>query len=215
MDTMNTDITPSALPFGFWLRAVDRLLAREFRTAFDAEGLTRRDWRMLSALSDGELSPELSARLSRRGGHKLRRLVERGWIAETDGTWTLTDDGRAAHERLAAVVGGIRARVAAAVPEADFATMLASLEAIARELGWEEGMRMPRARRHGFGHRRHGVRGFAHGHGHGHGRGGQHHHGCAHSHADGHRHDGRRRFERAYERGFEAGFSRGAERADA
>ena len=60
----------------------------------------------------------------------------------------LTDEGRAAKERLGAIVEGIRSRVAGAVTPDDFATTLASLEAIARELGWDENARMPRA---GFG----------------------------------------------------------------
>ncbi|MBZ6370760.1 MAG: hypothetical protein LBE44_02405 [Microbacterium hominis] len=40
------------------------------------------------------VSPELSARLERGGGKKLRRLIERGWVAGEPGAWTLTDEGR-------------------------------------------------------------------------------------------------------------------------
>ena len=79
---------------------------------------------------------------------------ERGWVEETgDGTWVLTDEGRAAKERLGTIVDGIRSRVAGAVSPEDFATTIASLEAIARELGWEESARMPRGLRSrpGFG----------------------------------------------------------------
>ena len=74
-----------------------------------------------------------------RKGKRLRNLEERGWTEEPgDGTWVLTDEGRAAKERLGAIVDGIRSRVAGAVSPEDFATTMASLEAIARELGWDE-----------------------------------------------------------------------------
>jgi hypothetical protein len=143
-DTTPTEGAPAAdriptdgRPLGFWLRAVDALLTREFDAAFAEEGVTRRDWMLLNALS-GDTDPALAERLARRP-KRLRVLEKRGWAEETgDGTWVLTAEGRAARERLAGVVDGIRRRVAESVPAEDFATTLASLEAIARELGWDE-----------------------------------------------------------------------------
>ena len=211
MDT-HTNTTTSR-PFGYWLRAVDRLLAREFETAFENEGITRREWRLLSLL-DGDLdAPELTARLERHGGKKLRALTERGWISRTGDAWTLTDEGRAAKARLSESVDAIRAKVAASVSEQDFATTLASLEAIARSLGWEPAERMPR----GFGPRGFGRSGFGPGR-HGHGFGpfgpgegfGPHREGFRPREGFGPgAHGARRHAERAFERGFEAGFARG------
>jgi len=224
----------TARPLGYWLRAVDALLAREFATAFEAEGVTRRDWRILNLLGGDVVAPELAERLQRRG-KKLAGLVERGWIAESDGEFTLTDAGRAAKDRLGETVAGIRARVSGAVSEADFATTLASLQSIATELGWDPEERMPRGPRHrghgrgrafgpgfgrGFGHGRpfgpgHGDSGFGrpafgpddH---RGHGEPGIDH-GCNHGHRSGRAHGhGHRHAERAYERGFAAGFDRGS-----
>ena len=237
MDT-HTNTTTSH-PFGYWLRAVDRLLAREFEAAFAAEGVTRRDWRLLSLLDGDVNAPELTARLQRHGGKKLRTLVDRGWVAETDGAWTLTDEGRAAKARLAESVDAIRSKVAASVSDEDFATTLASLEAIARELGWDPDERMPRGfGRHGFGPgfgRGHGRPAFGpfgpfapfaprDGVGRGHSHGFDPHAGFGagrgfgrgfgpHPH-DGHGHDGCGRdghgaTDRAFERGFDAGFERG------
>ncbi len=150
---MSTDDTnTSERPLGYWLRIVDALLDREFATAFEGEEITRRDWMLLNVLSRGVELPGFAERFARKG-KRLRRLEERGWVEEQgDGTWTLTDEGRAATARLGEIVDGIRARVSGAVSPDDFATTMASLEAIARELGWEEGMRMP--------HRRFGRRGF-------------------------------------------------------
>ena len=214
---------PASRPLGFWLRAVDRLLTREFAAAFETEGVTRREWMILNVLDGSVEAPEIAARISR--GKKLRSLAERGWVAETDGTWTLTDEGRAAKARLSETVDGIRSRVAGAVSEADFATTLASLQAMARELGGDDlaaGFGRPGPGR-GFGRR--GFRpGFRPGFGDVPGFGphrfdGQRfpdalhggHGPCGgprgHRHGDHHGDGG----ERAYERGFDAGFARGRE----
>ena len=213
------DTTPTR-PFGYWLRAVDRLLAREFETAFEKDGASRRDWRLLSLLADDAAAPELRARLERHGGKKLRALAERGWVARTGDAWTLTDEGRAAHARLADAAGHIRARVAGAVSSEDFATTLASLEAIAVELGWNPDERLPRGPRgrRGFGPRHHGhgrpgfIPGVHAGFGPGHHRGfGPGHHADGTCRGD-HRAHGA---ETAYARGFDAGFERGAATRDA
>jgi hypothetical protein len=136
-------------PLGYWLRAVDALLTREFAAAFESEGVTRRDWMLLGVLSGDVDAPGLAERLARKG-KRLRRLEELGWAQEQgDGSWALTDDGRVARERLGATVDAIRARVAGAVSPEDFATTMASLEAIARELGWDEASGYPRGS--GFG----------------------------------------------------------------
>lgn len=125
-------------PLGFWLRAVDGLITDEFATVFQGEGVTRRDWMLLNALAGDVDSSALAERLARRP-KRLRSLEKRGWAEEQgDGTWVLTAEGRAAKERLGDLVDGVRARVAGAVSPEDFATTVASLEAIARELGWDE-----------------------------------------------------------------------------
>lgn len=166
---MNTD-TPhpenASRPFGYWLKAADRLMAAEFATAFEAEQVSRRDWRILNVI-DGTVPAHRPL-----NGHKLHHLVERGWVVADGEGWTLTEEGRAAKERLSVVVDGIRAKVSAAVSEEEMATTLASLEKIARAFGWDEETPLPRGRRHGFGGRDHDRgfpgrfgRGFGPGHG--------------------------------------------------
>lgn len=148
------------LPLGYWLRAVDAGITREFADALTAEDVDRRDWMLLNAVSgDVDVPTWLASRVHGRGGKRLRTLAERGWVVRTDDAWTLTDEGRAAKARLAGIVDGIRERVSSAVNPDDYATMTASLEAIARELGGDEKERMPR---HG---RRHGRPGFGPGRG--------------------------------------------------
>lgn len=166
MNTDNTDNTdiPQApaegvptdrRPIGYWLRVVDALLTREFAAAFEAEGVSRREWMLLSIIAGDDERPGFAERLARKG-KKLHVLEDRGWVAQgADGTWTLTDEGHAAKERLGGIVDGLRSRVAGAVSPDDFAITMTALEAIARELGWDEESRLPR---HGFGPR--GRRGF-------------------------------------------------------
>ena len=161
-DSAEERIPTDRRPLGFWLRAVDALISREFDTAFADEGVTRRDWMLLNALARTVDAPDSGQWLARKG-KRLRGLEKRGWADETgDGTWVLTDEGRAALERLGGVVDGIRRRIADTVAPEDFATTLASLEAIARELGWDENSAPTRG---GFG------RGFGPGFGRDFGRG--------------------------------------------
>lgn len=206
----DADSQPAAdRPIGYWLRALDRLISREFAEAFAGEGVDRRDWMLLGVLSGHVELPPFAERFTRRG-KRLRRLAERGWVQEQgDGTWALTDEGRAARERLSATVDGIRARVADSVSPEDYATTIASLEAMARGLGWDEGQRMPG----GFGPGRRFGRGpgfergpgfgpgFGHGYGpgfgsgHGPGFGGESAHGsgahhCRSEHGSHHEHHG-------------------------
>jgi len=155
MNTQNEN-TQTPRPFGYWIKAVDRLMAAEFAAAFESEGASRRDWRLLNvidgtATSDRPLHPG-----------KLRGLVERGWISRDGDGWTLTDEGRAAKERLSTAVDGIRATMTDAVDPDDLATTLATLEKIAVAYGWDENTPLPRGRR-GLG-RRDGQRGFGHRH---------------------------------------------------
>ena len=159
-------------PFGFWLKLIDRRLSDEMQTLFDADGITRRDWRMLNLLAGEARDERLAERLHSRP-HALHNLAERGWI--TGAPPVLTEAGREARDRLEVQVRALRERVAGAVSADDFATTLRSLEAIARELGWDESDPMPRGhrggRRHGFG----GGHGFGGWHGAGKGHSFEHH----------------------------------------
>ncbi len=151
MNTQDFTSHSADRPFGFWITAVDRLMAAEFARAFENEGVSRREWRLLNVV-DGTVPSDRPLSAS-----TLRRLVELGWVASDGDGWTLTDEGRGAKERLDALVAGIRARIAGAVEPDEFAAMASTLEKIARELGWQEGMRLPRrpGRTHRHGEHRH------------------------------------------------------------
>lgn len=149
MNTINSD--ENSRPFGFWLKAVDRLMAAEFASAFESEGITRREWRLLNIV-DGTVPAGLAKNDRPLPAHKLARLIELGWVTDADDTWTLTDEGRTAKERLGGIVDGIRAKVTDAVPAEDLATTMATLEQLARAFGWDESTPLPHGRgRRGFG----------------------------------------------------------------
>jgi hypothetical protein len=206
-----TDAVPTdRRPLGYWLRTIDHLISREFASALADEGVTRRDWMLLNAVSGDVDLPGRAERLARRG-KRLAGLEKRGWVDQAgDGTWSLTDEGRAAKERIGAIVDGIRTRITGAVSPEDFATTMASLEAIAHELGWSEdftGHRGhsgfgrgfdrgfgPRGRGFGFGFARPGF-GPEFGRGFHAGFGPRSEHGCVHGyhdewHGEGHGHHG-------------------------
>jgi len=182
MNTQNTQNTPpdderaedpagraEARPLGYWLRTVDRLLSDRFARAFESEGLTRRDWRLMNLIDgtvpgrrlgegrgpspdpdggrDRDFRRDFSHDFDRGRGHRrakrLRRLSERGWIEEFEGGWRLTDSGREAKKRLAVEVDGIRATVAEAVGPDDYTATVRSLEQIAVALGWDPDAPVP------------------------------------------------------------------------
>ncbi|WOQ70653.1 hypothetical protein RYJ27_05510 [Microbacterium limosum] len=224
-------------PLGYWLRLVDALISREFDTRLAEPGADRRDWMLLNII-DGT---HAWARAPR--GKRMRRLEDRGWIEQNgSGDWTLTDAGREMKARLAEAVSGIRERVSGAVSPEDYATTIATLQAMARELGGDQkddlysGLGFGR-----FGRGRHGRPfgpgfgpGFRPGFGRAFGPGfrpgfgpafdadddarhcddGRDHGSHRNGHRHGkHRHGKHRHGEHAYERGFDAGFARGRESA--
>lgn len=134
----DTPLPTDRRPLGYWLRVVDGLLTREFAAALAAEGISRRDWMLLNVISGDVDAPELRERLARKG-KRLRGLEERDWVVQQgDGTWALTETGRAEKARVGGIVDGIRSRVVDAIGPEAYAAMTASLESIARELDWDE-----------------------------------------------------------------------------
>ncbi|UAJ79242.1 hypothetical protein IT072_18890 [Leifsonia sp. ZF2019] len=67
----------------------------------------------------------------------LADFTERGWVWFDGDKATLTDEGRAAHDAAFAKVREVRESLAAGISDEDYATTLATLETMARNLGWE------------------------------------------------------------------------------
>lgn len=182
-------------PLGFWLKLVDRRISDEIERVLSDDDLTRRDWRTLNLLAGTAHDEHLAAKIAAKPG-LVHRLAERGWVEGTPPR--LTDAGREALDALTERVDAVRARVAGTVSPEEFATTVATLEAIARELGWDESQPLPRGRRggRGFGRRRGGFGRFGFGGPHGFGPAGfdpreRHEHGefDRHAHGGWHGHD--------------------------
>ncbi len=216
----STPTTPDPRDVVRSVRAVDRALWHDRARALAADGIRPREARLLRALAS-EQAAELLTRLRQHphGGKGLRRLAERGWIAETDGTWSLTDAGRDAADGLRRHAEQFDARLHEAASAEELAAAGATLDAVARALGAPDDLDdgdHPRHRR-GFGPRGHRFGPHQHGFvpgGPGFGRGIHHHAGPD---GEGCRdHSPRQRAaEGAYERGFAAGFSAGRSAASA
>lgn len=151
-------------PLGYWLAAIGRPLRENMREAFATFGVTRREWRALAALHEGPASAiEVEARLPARGNRPvgadrhIRRnhpprerrtvtqvldgFVERGWATLNGDSYTLTAEGERIHDAVLASVRTVRANVTSGVPDADYATTMATLERIAKNVGWDPAKR--------------------------------------------------------------------------
>ncbi|MEI5583501.1 MULTISPECIES: MarR family winged helix-turn-helix transcriptional regulator [unclassified Agromyces] len=193
-----SDDARSTRPLGFWLKTAERAIERELDALFDDLDVTPREWRLLNLIAGEVRDERTAAKLARRPG-RVDALVGRGWAGRaSDGGLHLTDDGRAMLATLDERVHDLRARVAGTVSTDDYATTLATLEAIARELGWSEdaawesgrrgrGRWMGRRHRRAHGHGHPHAHGADHGHEHGPERGHGHRHGRAHHGHCGHR----------------------------
>lgn len=221
MNTTTDDVTtPESTrhPIAYWLKAAERFTAEAFSDAFKANGMSRRDWRMLNRL---EGSAQFRSALS---GRKLGGLFERGWITKQEGVWTLTDAGRDAKARMDQIASDFQSRVNDTVQADDLATTMRTLEKLAREFGWDEEAPLPRGRERGRGRGPRSDYGGGHEFGRGSGRGFGRHHGRGRGHGHGRsgyrsgffegQHHGPGAMDASlhpYERGFNAGFARGRE----
>lgn len=67
----------------------------------------------------------------------LADFTERGWVWFDGDRATLTDEGRAAHDAAFVRIQEVRGALADGISDEDYATTLATLETMARNLGWE------------------------------------------------------------------------------
>jgi DNA-binding MarR family transcriptional regulator len=135
----------STRTLAFWLALVDRLVERGFAGALDEHGITRMQWRILTALADGPATADqLDVALAdlpafdddATTAEQLGELVESGWVESAD-SYRLTERGRIAHGHILDAVAELRTRVLEGITPEEEQTMIALLERMARNLGWE------------------------------------------------------------------------------
>jgi DNA-binding MarR family transcriptional regulator len=135
-------------PLGYWLRAIEGPLRQNMRDAFATFGVTRREWRALTTLKSGPATLEdiqVALPPRRHGGeaHPRHRtlqqvldgFVARGWASLDRGSYVLTAEGERIHDAVLTNVQTVRARVTADIPDADYATTMATLQKIATNVG--------------------------------------------------------------------------------
>lgn len=134
-------------PIGFWLKLVDQLIDKQFSDALEEHGVTRRQWQLLGVLTRGpatmpELTSALGPFIDTAAGETVAdhvgELVESEWVVDDGGTFSFTERGMTAHARLTEIVDGIRSLSADGVDAAEYATTVAVLERMARNLGWND-----------------------------------------------------------------------------
>ena len=130
------------LPLAAALRRVDTLLDAALDATLKRSGLRRRHWAVLLALRAGTCTRAQIAEAllpfwvaaSVTQTDVVDDLVRRDWAATDGTTYTLTDDGEAAYQRISADVEALRARALDGVAPADLETTLAVLTRMAANL---------------------------------------------------------------------------------
>jgi|SRR5699024_2932474 len=121
-------------PIGWWLKEADAAINSAFDHAVGSRGADRRTWQILSTLGQHPHSTaELSHALASFDSadmivERLQELQNRSWVESEGDSWQLTAAGDAERAALATEVGQIRRRVAAALPEEDYATLIGLLD---------------------------------------------------------------------------------------
>ncbi len=154
-------------PLGYWLRAIEGPLRENMRGAFATFGVTRREWRTLTTLHAGPASAaEVEAALpaaprprpaARAASTRIVRtapleqlldgFVSRGWATARPRQLRADRGGRAHPRRRSRRTCRRCARPSTAgIPDADYATTMATLERIAKNVGWDPGKRRGRGR---------------------------------------------------------------------
>jgi DNA-binding MarR family transcriptional regulator len=131
----------------FWLRLLDALINEHFGKVLDEHGVTRRQWEVMNLLSKGPASDdELAQALApfhrevqaRTLTEELAELEESGWLRSPEQVYELTERGQTAYQRLEPVLRASDEKIAQGIRPEEYATMLAVLERMAINLGWQE-----------------------------------------------------------------------------
>lgn len=134
-------------PIGFWLKLVDQLVDDQFGASFEEHGVTRRQWQMMNLLVDGPATPKQLADGLRpffpaveagTSEELIEELRESGWVTLQAEHYELTDLGQRSLENLRGAVDRIRLQLTENVSEDEYAALLALLQRMARNLGWDD-----------------------------------------------------------------------------
>ncbi|WP_341395611.1 MarR family winged helix-turn-helix transcriptional regulator [Arthrobacter sp. G119Y2] len=134
-------------PIGFWLKLVDQLVDDQFGASFEEHGVTRRQWQMMNLLTDGPasekqltdgLKPFFPVVEPGTSVELIEELRESGWVALDEDQYLLTDLGRRSLENLRGAVERIREQLTENVSDDEYTALVAVLQRMATNLGWDE-----------------------------------------------------------------------------
>lgn len=135
-------------PLGFWLKLVDSLIDEHFAATLEEHGVTRRQWQLLNLLeqrpaAEKELIEALapffvSADEPPSVKEHVAELAESGWITFDGEMYSITERGHTSFTKLSELVESIRNRCSEGLSAEQYTTTLASLEQMAKNLGWED-----------------------------------------------------------------------------
>ncbi len=135
---MTTPVPTDRRPLGYWIDAVGHSLARSLERPLADAGIDRSTWRVMTVLERGAVTERgLAAALppdETEFARRLARLAELRWAEVADGRWRLTPTGRVAHDDILLTVSEVRRAVTAGIAPGDYATTLATLAQIVRNL---------------------------------------------------------------------------------
>lgn len=130
-------------PIGYWLKLVDHLLDAAFLDTLGESGLSRRHWQILNLVADKprtdeEIDIALAPFLGVRNASApfVDDLVRIGWIEVTDQQVTMTEAGITGSAEIRNNVAQQRDRVADGIDSSAWSTTMATLQAMAKNLGW-------------------------------------------------------------------------------
>ncbi|WP_378732254.1 hypothetical protein [Nocardia brasiliensis] len=133
---------------GYWLVELDRLINERFEEDLAVGELSRRHWQILHSLSSGpqsasELRDALDAFLadSAEWAAELAAVVARSLVVDESGTLSLTDAGRAAHDRAWARIGARRRKMTEGITDEQFAETMWVLRKMAANMAGAEAVR--------------------------------------------------------------------------
>jgi DNA-binding MarR family transcriptional regulator len=129
-------------PIGYWLKHVDRLIDETLLRTLSADDLSRRHWQVLNTLAAGPANVRALADVLRPfvGDEPLAidrvidDLVRRGWLRPENGSFELSEQGRAAHTRVQERVAATRQRLRAGITDEEYLQVVAILQRMAANL---------------------------------------------------------------------------------
>lgn len=131
---------PSGIPLAHWLTVTEALIAAQVADSLEEHGLTRGQWQVLNVLTTAprthaELAGGFAEEQRSSVAEQLDELVESGWVVSEGRLYALTATGRAAGERVAEAVSGLRERATAGLPAEHYDVTVQTLRRIAANLG--------------------------------------------------------------------------------